>query len=1147
MRPGRRQKLAEDTGEAHAVDGAVANSGVLKVAGDLVLGQRRSTALRSGYLHEVAQLAAARFEGRAAELAAMTAFSTTPEGAQEAQGGDACTAYWRWVAPAWSGKTALMAQFVLHPPQGVDVLAFFITARAAGRSDRTAFLAALQGQLREYLCDVDVDCASQGQFLDALERAADRASAEGRRLVLVVDGLDEDTGVESASSGYSIAALLPRVPPSGLRIVVASRPNPPVPSDVLENHPLHSAYINHLLAPSPAAQAHQKAAERDLHALLTGGGLGREVAYLIAAANGGLSAQDLADLIGEVSAWEVEEVLGGSLGRSFQHRPTQWPAPGDQPAHLISFAHQELQQGAVKRISRAALERYRARVHAFTDAWHEAGWPPDTPEYALVGYPQMLRNLADTTRLTALATDAVRHERLWETTGSDTEALAEIADAIRLHRAATDPDLQACVRLAHRRDEIRGHVASIPDDVIETWAIVGYVRRALTLAQVAHGSRQIPDLVRRLLFGREADHNTASLVGSAARQLLSPVQDARELRDVADALCGAGHPQQAADIARSIARPDRRDDALVAIVGAVARSGAPRQAAELARGITDPDRQVGVLASAARALAQSGRPEQAVELAQGITAPERRNGVLGSLSAAAAEAADDEPTNVYAPTPHALGRQARIPAEAVEGDHFAKDQERAAERARGISDPDRQAKVLGAIAKKLALSGFHRQATELADEAARLARGMVNHDERDGALTVLARAVARKGHYALAAELARAMIDTDRRANTLAAVVALMAHAGAGQQAVELADEAAELARGGTALGPKAALLGVVAEAMTLTGRHEQAAALAHAAAMLSHESKGSGQSARALTLAARAMARTGRYREAIDIARMVTEPDLLDGAYGAVAVVIAHAGHPREAIELIGRVDAPDRKVKAQAAVATALAHAGCHRQAVDLALGITRSTSRGRALTLIIRTMARAGYRQEAVELSRTAVALAHEAGDPNWCARTLATAAEVLTHDGHHEQAVGFAQAAAEFARTLKDPGRRVTALTGVARALSRAGCRDQAEVVGREAVNAARTLKDPGQRVKMLTSMARKCRDILDARVLLAEALDIGPLQEVVACLPDIAPETVELLAQRMTAKRPGADPGHTVQAGTAAGHRLGYDDEEEIGR
>ncbi|MFF4605207.1 hypothetical protein ACFY12_21045 [Streptomyces sp. NPDC001339] len=1062
------------------MDGALANSGIMKVTGDLVLGQRRPPVLRSGYLHEVNQLAAAQFEGRATELAEMAAFSTALDGVQKPRGGNAETDYWRWLAPAWSGKTALMAQFALHPPQGVDVLAFFITARNAGRSDRTAFLAALQGQLQEYLGDADVDCASQGQFLDALERAAHRATADGRRLILLVDGLDEDTGVESASSGYSVAALLPRVPPPGLRIIVAGRPNPPIPSDVLENHPLHNAHIDHLLAPSPAAQAHRKAAERDLHALLTGDGPGRKVACLIAAANGGLSAQDLADLIGDASAWEIEEVLGGSLGRSFQHRPTQWSAPDQQPAHLFSFAHEELQQGALKRISRATLENYRARVHAFTDTWRQAGWPPDTPEYALIGYPQLLRNLADTTRLTALATDAVRHERLWETTGSDAEALAEIADAIRLHRATT-PDLRACVRLAHRRDEIRGYVAGIPYAVIETWVILGHVRRALTLVQAAHGSRQIPALVRRLLDAGIPDHNITLLVVSVAQQLLSPVQDARELRDVADAV-----------------------------------------------------------AYRAKLLAQSGRHEQAWELARSIVDPQRQDRALRSVSTAA-EAADNEATNAYSPTSRVAGWDAGISADPVEHAPIPEDLEQEAERARSISAPGEQAWALGTVAVKLALRGFHRQATELADESARLARGIVNYGRRDRALTLTARTVARGGHHIWAVELARAVSDADQRASTLAAVATLMAHAGVDQQAAELADEAAELAR--TALRPKASLLAVVAEAMTLTGRLEQAAELARIAAKRAHTSEGSGKRAALLTLAARAMAHTGRHRQAIDIARMVTEPDLLERAYGAVAGVIAHAGHHREAIELAGRINGTDRKTKALTAVATALAHSGHHRQAADLALSITRPTSRVKALIPVIRTMVRAGYRQEAVELSRTAVGLAHEARDSNWYTRTLATAAEVLTHGGHHEQGVYYAQAAAELARTLKDPGWRAAALTDAARALNSTGCRGQAEDAAREAVNAARSLKEPGQRVRVLTSTARKCWNVLDGRVLLVEALDIGPLQDVVACLPNIAPEALELVARLMTTERPGTARGYTARAGTTATRKIEYDNKE----
>ena len=63
-----------------------------------------------------------------------------------------------------------------------------------------------------------------------------------QRLVLVVDGLDEDGGVTTGPDAYSIAALLPtRGPPDGLRVIVAGRPDPPVPADVPDNHPLRGS------------------------------------------------------------------------------------------------------------------------------------------------------------------------------------------------------------------------------------------------------------------------------------------------------------------------------------------------------------------------------------------------------------------------------------------------------------------------------------------------------------------------------------------------------------------------------------------------------------------------------------------------------------------------------------------------------------------------------------------------------------------------------------------------------------------------------------------------------------------------------------------------------------------------------------------
>lgn len=54
----------------------------------------------------------------------------------------------------------------------------------------------------------------------------------------MVDGLAEDHGVTLGPDCHSNAALLPRVPPHGLRIVLAGRPHPPVPGDVPQDHPL---------------------------------------------------------------------------------------------------------------------------------------------------------------------------------------------------------------------------------------------------------------------------------------------------------------------------------------------------------------------------------------------------------------------------------------------------------------------------------------------------------------------------------------------------------------------------------------------------------------------------------------------------------------------------------------------------------------------------------------------------------------------------------------------------------------------------------------------------------------------------------------------------------------------------------------------
>ena len=53
---------------------------------------------------------------------------------------DTAGAYRWWRAKAWSGKSALLSWFVLHPPPGVRIVSFFITARLASQNDRSAFI-----------------------------------------------------------------------------------------------------------------------------------------------------------------------------------------------------------------------------------------------------------------------------------------------------------------------------------------------------------------------------------------------------------------------------------------------------------------------------------------------------------------------------------------------------------------------------------------------------------------------------------------------------------------------------------------------------------------------------------------------------------------------------------------------------------------------------------------------------------------------------------------------------------------------------------------------------------------------------------------------------------------------------------------------
>ena len=442
-------------------------------------------AVRSAYRKQVERIAPPELVGREAELRELTAYCTEP--------GRGPYAWWR--APAWAGKSALMSTFVLHPPAGVRVVTFFITARLGAQDTREAFTEVVLEQLAELLGQdlppMLTAATRDAHLLGMLEQAAEGCAEQDERLILVVDGLDEDRGVTTGPDAHSIAALLPHDPPAGMRVVVAGRPDPPIPDDVPGWHRLREPGIIRPLAPSAYAQDIRTLAQQDLLGLLT-------------AARGGLSGPDLAALTGE-SLWEIEDVLHGVSGRTFTRRVSAWQ-PEDGP-EVYLLGHEELQVTARTYFGGQRLAGYQDRLHAWAEQYRKRGWPGGTPEYLLSGYFQMLTAAGDTARLAACATDAARHERMLDITGGDAAALNEVTITLDVIAAQDDPDLTAALSLARHRDYLADRNISIPASLPALWATLGqYIRAEALAASITDPDAQAQALaaVAGALAGRPA-------------------------------------------------------------------------------------------------------------------------------------------------------------------------------------------------------------------------------------------------------------------------------------------------------------------------------------------------------------------------------------------------------------------------------------------------------------------------------------------------------------------------------------------------------------------------------------------------------------------------------------------------------------------
>ncbi|MBX9395838.1 hypothetical protein K4749_20080 [Streptomyces sp. TRM72054] len=715
----------------------MAVSGALHVGGDVTV--TGPSVVRTGYREQIRRLAPPELMGREEELAALARFCTEPVDNP-----------YLWLrGPAWTGKSALLSWFALHPPSGVRVVPFFITARFAGQNDRIGFCEVMMEQLAAFLgqpLPVQMtEATREGHLLRLVSEAARMCEEEGSRLVLVVDGLDEDCGVTVRPESYSIAALLPAQPEAGMRVIVASRPSPPIPADVRPDHLLRDAGIVRELSASPHAEAVRADAERELQRLLEASGLGREILGLVTTAGGGLSERDLAELTGE-SPYIVGRQIRTVTGRTFT--PLLSPWAGEE---VYVLGHDELRTTALRMLDVGTIARHRARLHRWADEYRGRHWPADAPEYLFLGYFRMVQDSGDLPRMVECATDVARHNRMLGATGGDAAAFAEIAAAQELILGQGDPDLAAMARLVVHRDNLKARNDNVPPALPALWAALGSHQRAEALVH----SILVPERRNRALLCLLETLLEAGQLRRAralAEAVAAPALRARALADVARAACAAGQLDQGEELCLTVEDPRQQVSALTGAVRAavdaqdeIRARRLVERAESVALGIGKTPHRSQAMGSVASSLDLMGDHERAWALARAIPHPYKQARTLCNLALAAAQAGDVTRCE-------ALSREAEFLADSLSG-------------------PRDTARVLAALARTSAWAGMTERARGLAGRADALAQGMTDPAQQAMALAMVAPAVAAAGDPVRARLLARSIPVTARRIHALLRLV----------------------------------------------------------------------------------------------------------------------------------------------------------------------------------------------------------------------------------------------------------------------------------------------------------------------------------------------------------------------------------------
>ncbi|MEU6071385.1 hypothetical protein ABZ864_44855 [Streptomyces sp. NPDC047082] len=380
------------------------------------------------------------------------------------------------------GKTVLLADYVQRPPHHTDILNFFVSAH--GTDTRAEFEKQMADQIGAFLRSPQ-QCIPGGvrQWKRLFAAAAEKSERHGRKLLLVVDGLDDDvawSGLAAADEAPaaggrsmpsavrgSIAALLPVAPPPGMRVIVSFRRGVRYPDDLPARHPLRQRTLLRALAPV-AGVPQVRLASPDPTAL------GETVAGILAAAGSGLRTADLTELAG-LPADRLDRLVQGPAGRSL--------ILDDPVAQTYALAEPRLIQAIREDLGDDAITRHTRALLAWSEGWRTAGWPSGTPPYPLM---HQLRLLTGAAERAAYVLDMPRLRRLASTAGPGT-ALAQL-DALEEEISSSDTtpgSLAVLVPLVAARALLSRESREVPPGAPALLVRLGEVERARGLARSA--------------------------------------------------------------------------------------------------------------------------------------------------------------------------------------------------------------------------------------------------------------------------------------------------------------------------------------------------------------------------------------------------------------------------------------------------------------------------------------------------------------------------------------------------------------------------------------------------------------------------------------------------------------------------------------